>query len=146
MLSADRANKILAHEFGVAPFAAPANYYIGLSTTAIADDEYGKGVGYTEPTNDGYARVVVPANATNWQVEDRELTNKLQLEFPVLTSNPTGGSSGTATHWFLSEHPAGHQDDCAVYYGELSKSRPLVEDSEIILKAGALSIRRENQT
>lgn len=41
---------------------APANWYVGLSTTTPAND----GTGFTEPSGNAYARVTMVNNATNF--------------------------------------------------------------------------------
>jgi hypothetical protein len=55
-------NKLLDHVLGPAAYSAPANVYIGLSTTTPLDD----GSNFTEPSGGGYARVAVPNNPANW--------------------------------------------------------------------------------
>ena len=157
MISTAKATQTLAFEFGATSFTPASNYYIGLTTTAITIDENGKGVGFTEPTNTGYARISVANTTANWSVVNAEVKNIPQLAFPTFTSAPSLGSGTEAVGWFISEHEnASATGDCAIYFGtfttidpDTQKSvpspKPLVAESEIVIKAGGLSIKRANE-
>lgn len=74
---------------------APATWYLGLSTTAPADD----GSNFTEPVGTAYARVAVTNNATSFPpaATSQGITTKqngVKMTFP----NPTG-SWGTLGYW-----------------------------------------------
>lgn len=162
MISTAKVNQTLAYEFGNVSYTPVATYYIGLSTTPITIDGSGKGVGFTEPTNTGYARIAVPNNLTYWVVENRSAKNIPQLSFPQLTSGPTG----QAVAWFISEYAdASFDDDCAIYFGTfyeldpitglpvidevtgepIPSPRPLIPDAEVLIMSGGLTIRRINE-
>jgi hypothetical protein len=55
-------NELLDHVFGAAAYSAPATLYVGLSTADPTDDDSG----LAEPSGNGYARVAVTNNATNF--------------------------------------------------------------------------------
>lgn len=54
-------NELLDHVFGAAAYTAPATLYFAATTTAPTDS-----AGGTEPVGNGYARVAVTNNATNF--------------------------------------------------------------------------------
>lgn len=86
-------NAVLDKTFGAVNWTPPATLYIGLSTTAPAND----GTNITEPTGNGYARVAVPNDTTNWPTASgRGKTNANAITFPAAT-----GSWGTVTHFVI---------------------------------------------
>ena len=89
-------NELLDHVWGASAYSAPANIYVGLSTTAPADD----GTNITEPAGGaGYARVAVVNNLTNWPAAASGLKeNGVAIAFPQAT-----GSWGTVTHFFCAD-------------------------------------------
>lgn len=79
-------NKILDHVLGATVFTAPATVYIALFTTAPSDS--GGGV---EVSGNGYQRVAVANNTTNWPAASGgQKSNGQAITFPVAT-----GSWGT---------------------------------------------------
>lgn len=94
-------NSILNHTFGKTAYTAPENLYLGLSTSAIADD----GTGATEPTGGNYERLAIANHKTNWSTAtgaDNRIENLIELTFPEST-----GSWGNITHFFLSDAATG---------------------------------------
>lgn len=94
-------NSVLNFVFGDVLFDSPANLYLGLSTTPIADD----GTGETEPTVGGYARQLIANNKTTWSTAtgaDNFVTNAAEITFPESTE-----SWGTLTHFFISDSLTG---------------------------------------
>lgn len=93
------ANALLDHVFKGAAFSQPANLYVGLSTTAIAD----AGTGATEPGAGGYTRSNISTFGNFWSAAaSRALVNDLgRITFPVLT-----GAWGTLTWAFISDAAA----------------------------------------
>lgn len=74
---------------------APATWYIGLSTTQPNED----GSGFTEPSGNGYARVPMTNNTTNWPAATTvggttTKSNGAKITYP----NPTGGW-GQVIYW-----------------------------------------------
>lgn len=83
---------------------APATWYVGLSTTAPADD----GTGFTEPVGGSYARVAVTNNSTNWpgaQTVAGVTTkwNGTKITFP----NPTGSWGAIAYYGLFTASTGG---------------------------------------
>lgn len=91
---------LLDEVFGGTNYVPPATIYVGLSTTAPAED----GTGVTEPAGGGYARVAVTNNATNWPPTgtDGTKSNGTVITFPQATAD-----WGTATHFFLADSANG---------------------------------------
>lgn len=72
---------VLNHWFGSTTPSVPVTYYLALSTTIPADD----GTNVTEPVGNGYERVAVTNNTTN---------------FPGASiGNPTVKTNGTTIIW-----------------------------------------------
>lgn len=90
---------VLDHLVGRATWAQPATLFVGLSTTAPADD----GTGITEPVGNAYARVSYGPGPTNWNRSGNVLSNALQVLFPA----PTPAGWGTLTHWFIATAASG---------------------------------------
>lgn len=91
-LSDDTMNIVLDLIFGSGHAASfPATYDIALSTTLPTNT----GANVTEPSGNGYARVTVTNNDTNWPAAvSRSKTNGTAIVFP----QPTG-SWGTISHF-----------------------------------------------
>ncbi len=90
-------NVILNNIFGGTAYTVPTTLYLGLSTTAIAED----GTGRTEPTGGAYARVAITNNKTNWDTvtgADNTISNATELTFAEATA-----SWGTITHFFIAD-------------------------------------------
>lgn len=86
-LSDDQANGMLDTLYGGVATIAPAIYYHGLSTTEPASD----GTNVTEPVGNGYARVAVTNNLTNFPAAAlRSKSNGTVITFPA----PTPGDWG----------------------------------------------------
>lgn len=85
-------------------FAAPTNFFVGLSTT----DPTFAGTGITEPVGNAYARVQVAASALQWDAPSVisvsgffiQNTNIIQFATPT-------GTWGTLSHWFMSDQVSG---------------------------------------
>lgn len=92
-------NELLDHVFGAAAYTAPATLFVGLSTTTITD----AGGNITEPSGNGYARVSVTNNATNFPAASGGAkSNGTAITFPTAT-----GSWGTVTDMFISDASSG---------------------------------------
>lgn len=111
--------------------AIPTTYYLGLSKTAPTIS----GMGVSEPsTSDtGYGRVSLaslsaPTNGT--------ITNSAPVSFNESTSN-----LGTMTHYVVYDAVTGGN---LLFYGTLSISRTVEQDTVITVKAGELTITLSN--
>lgn len=122
-------NKLLDHVFGGGDYARPATLYIGLSTTTIADG----GTNITEPSGNGYARVVVTNNATNWPAASAGAkSNGTPITFPAAT-----GSWGTITDFFISDADTGGN---ILAFGALAAAQAVASGETINFAVGALDI------
>ena len=79
--------------FGAAAYTPPATLYAGLSTA----DPLDSGSGLAEPVGNGYARVAVANNATNWPAAAAGAkSNGTVVSFAAAT-----GAWGTITHFVI---------------------------------------------
>lgn len=92
------ARLLLNNRLGAATATTTATHYLGLSTTTPAAD----GTGVTEPVGNGYARVAITNNTTNWPTvtSGRSKSNGVAFTFP--TATPAGW--GDVTHFVLFDH------------------------------------------
>ena len=98
-LSDQDTQAVLNNRFGGVTATATGTHYIGLSTTTPASD----GSGVTEPSGNGYARIAVTNNTTNWPSisgTTRVKTNGTAFTFP--TATPSGW--GAITHFVVFDH------------------------------------------
>lgn len=84
-------NELLDHVFGNAAYTAPATLYVALSTTTPTDD----GGNFTEPSGNGYDRVDVTNNATNFPAA----SGGAKANGTAITFAQASGSWGTVTHF-----------------------------------------------
>lgn len=93
-------NKLLDHILGGGDYTRPATVYVGVSSTAPADD----GTNITEPSGGSYARVAVTNNATNWPAASGgSKSNGTQISFPVATADWLAAAN--ITHFFIADDP-----------------------------------------
>ncbi len=123
-------NKVLDHVWGSVAYAAPANLYVGLSTTAPADD----GSNITEPPGaNGYARVQTPNDLTNWPAASAGVKqNGTEVQFPTAT-----GSWGTVTYFFISDAAVGGN---IIGSGSLTTPKTVDNGDTVSFAIGDLSI------
>jgi hypothetical protein len=96
-----------------AGFTKDATVYVALCTSAPTDSALG-----TEPSGNGYARAVVPNNATNWPTAaGGQKSNGAAIAFPMAT-----GSWGTVTHWMLMNHATATAASNMIAWGVLGSS------------------------
>lgn len=86
-------NAILNEFFGGTNYVPPANVFIGLSTSAPAK----AGTGVTEPVGNGYARVTVVNNATNFP----NASGGVKSNGTVITFPEASGNWGNITHFVV---------------------------------------------
>lgn len=112
------------------PMTAPATYFVALYSTAPTDSTAG-----TELSGNGYARVSVTNNTTNWGATGSAgaaRTNAQPITFPTAT-----GAWSAATSWgFLDASTAGN----LYIYGDLTTPKTLANGDTASFAIGALSI------
>jgi len=93
-------NELLDHVWGASAYTAPVTLYVGLSTTLPTD----AGGNITEPSGaNGYARVAVTNNLTNWPAAiGGAKSNGSLIAFPTATA-----SWGTVSWFFISDAASG---------------------------------------
>lgn len=122
-------DELLDHVFGAASFSAPATLYIGLSTTTITD----AGGNITEPSGNGYARVAVTNNATNFPAASGGAkANGTDIAFPEAT-----GSWGTVIDFFIADASSGGN---ILAYGTLTASKTVDTNDIVEFQTGDLDI------
>lgn len=122
--------KLLDGALGGADFVRPATVYVGLSTTTITD----AGGSITEPSGNGYARVAVTNNSTNFPAASgagAAKSNGTAITFPTAT-----GSWGTVTDWFISDASSGGN---IMFDGALASSRAVANGDTPSFAAGDLA-------
>lgn len=99
---------------GLQPSAAAGNWVLSLHT---ADPGQGGNQSTNEAAWGGYTRILVPRDTSNWLVAAPQVSNILQLLFPVCTSG-----SEVDTHWGLGTDSsgAGHLEYSGVIGGAFS--------------------------
>ncbi|WP_217913243.1 phage tail fiber protein [Miltoncostaea marina] len=115
----------LDHEYGLAPYVAPATRYLRLFTTAIDED----GVG-TEAAGNGYAPVAVPNDATTFVRTGQTVS----LVADLSCGTPTGGDWGVIRGAGFSDTPGG----ALTLYSNVTPLQT-VEGGEVTLPAGEFS-------
>jgi hypothetical protein len=125
-------NAILDDLFGKTAYSVPATYYIGLSTSDPG--ETGSLAG--EPSGNGYARVAVTNNTTNFPAASGGTkSNGAAITFPEAS-----GSWGTITHFFIADaETAGN----VIASGELLSSKTIDEGDIFYFDVGDLDITLE---
>jgi hypothetical protein len=92
--------EILDQIFGASAYVAPVTLYVALSTTAPTE----AGASFTEPVGNGYARVAVTNNLTNFPAAVAGAkSNGTQITFPAAT----GAGWGTLTHFGIWDASSG---------------------------------------
>jgi len=125
--------------FGRTSLNAPSTLYVGFSTTTPNDS----GGNVTEPSGNGYERIAVTNNTTNWPNASTSggvttKTNANDIKFPEAT-----GSWGTVTHWVLYEQQTG---GTPVYFAALDTAKAITAGDEPYIKAGSMKITLERKS
>jgi len=117
----------------------PATWYLGVSSSAIAED----GTGETEPSGGGYARVAVTNNATNFPAATTvsgvgTKASGVELAFPTASADWLSGAN--LTHWFLATASSGGE---IRYRAELTTPKPVLSGDTAKFAAGALQVTQD---
>lgn len=87
--------KVIDAVYGNTAVAPPSTIYHGLSTTTPAQD----GTGITEPSGNGYARVGMTNNTTNYGGATAANPSIKDNDQPITWAAASGVGWGTVTHW-----------------------------------------------
>lgn len=129
---------IMANLFSASVYSVPSNWYIALSTTTPTQAQgTSPPWNFTEPSGNGYARVTVANNSTNWVSAAAPATgwtmeNGTAITFPVAT-----GSWGTVT--YVGIFDASSSGNC-VAYGALTSSQAITTNDIGSFAINALTI------
>jgi len=122
-------NQLINEAFGGVAYTPPATLYVGLSTTAPAQG----GTGITEPSGNGYARVAVTNNTTNFpNATNGSKSNGTTITFPAST-----GSWGTVGYFFVADAASAGN---ILAYGTLNNPQTVSSGDTLSFAVGALTI------
>lgn len=114
--------------FGGTNYIPAATLHVGLSTTTPSK----AGSNITEPSGNGYARVAVPNNASNFPAASAgSKQNGATIAFPEAT-----GVWGTVTHFVVYDAATNGN---ALIYGALANSKSIEAGDTPSFSAGGLS-------
>lgn len=133
MISRTLANSLNKSILGGVTYTPPTKWYFGLSTKNITDGTLTSGA---EPTNPGYARIELPNNSSTFSAPTYDSSHTLSYVknlIPINIPEITGGPEFTVTHFFLSTSKTGGK---AEIWGEFDKPRVMMQDSQLIIRAG----------
>jgi len=116
-------NALLNHMFGRSPtFTPPANYFMGVSSTPISAE----GVGFTEPTGGGYARLQLPNDKNTFTMAaNRAVTLADEFRFPISLT-----AWGNMTHYFITD---GATNNNVFWSGRLVHSRNVTTSTTLAI-------------
>ena len=121
---------VLDHIFGGPNYIRPATLYIALSTAFPGDD----GSSIAEPVGNGYARVAVTNDATEWPASSSSTkTHANDIIFPVAT-----GSWGTVDYYCTFDAPSGGN---MLTWGSLNSSKTIDAGEQPTFLAGSLEFQ-----
>jgi len=128
-------NCVMGNVFGTKETPAlPANYYIGLSTTAPVEGS--SGYECTEPASSaGYARVKLTSLS---EPTGGVITNTANIDFAESTA-----AWGVITHFVIYDALTGGN---MLIYGPLSKTRTVESETAMTIRTGYLSLTLQNPT
>lgn len=124
-------NAILDHILGGPDFTRPATVYVSLHTADPTDAGTG-----TEVSGNGYARVAVTNNATNWPAASSGAkSNGTTITFPTAT-----GSWGTVSHFGIWDAATNGN---LLYHGALNASKAIADGDTASFGVGDLDITED---
>jgi hypothetical protein len=125
--------KVLDHVFGGPDYVRPANLYVALLTEAIDDTDTGTTIAAKEASYEGYARLLVVNNATNFPAAaDGVKTNGVALTFDQCTDG-----ADTISHFAICDAPV---DGHVITYGALGLPKPISAGDTPSIPIGGLTI------
>ena len=129
----DISNKIQSLLWGNTTYTPPTTWYLGISTTTVANDA----TGITEPTDTAYARIAIPNLTTSFTTPVNGMVqNKIAFQFPESLV-----SWGTITDFFISTAVTGGSVE---FFGKLTLSRTVETGTVLLLSIGALQMTMAN--
>ena len=124
-------NALLDHVFGGSSFSKPATVYVALFT--VTPNDAGGG---TEVSGNGYARVAVTNNNTNWPAASSgEKSNGAAITFPIST-----GSWGTVVAFGIFDAATSGN---LLYWGALTESKAIGTEETPSFPVGDIDITED---
>jgi hypothetical protein len=115
---------------------APADFYVGLSSTLPTLDE-GDLTNITEPTTGGYERVEVENTDAEWDFDGRTVSNVNTISFPVVIAE----YDETPSYYVVFDaETAGN----ALFYGEITSVFTLSVGVRLVLDEGSVMLTVED--
>jgi hypothetical protein len=134
MLTNYSSNQILSNLCGKSSnISLGANSYVGLSTTTPSAD----GTNFTEPTGNGYARVLLGASGQSYAQKMGTATAGAITNTEIIYYPEATGSWGTITYFGIFSAQSGGQ---LLAYGALTTSIAPTANTIPIIRAGELDI------
>lgn len=128
-------NALLNGVLGGPAFPLPTTVYIALSTAAYSDTATGAAM--TEVSGNGYARVAVTNNATNWPAAaSGQKQNGATFTFPAAT----GTGWGTVTAFYICDAASGGN---VLYGGDLTTPRSITGGDTASFAPASLNISED---
>lgn len=126
-------NRIADHILGNAPYTAPSNVFLALFQTIPTLTESGGG---TELSGNGYARVQIANNSTNFPAASAGVKrNANPITFPVAT-----GAWANAGHWAIFDSLTGGN---MLFFGTIPTPISVVSGDQVIISANQLTLTFE---
>ena len=120
--------ELLDHVYGGADYSRPATLYVALFSVDPSDAGGG-----TELSGDGYERVAVTNNSTNWPAADAGAkSNGAAITFPTAT----GDWDEVTAHGIFDHATAGN----LLSWGELTVNKTALTGDTIVFNIGDLDI------
>lgn len=133
------ARAVLDHLFSDPPYAPPATFYLGLSSTMPAVD----GSNFTEPTTGGYVRLAT--TAADWSAaagsSPSAKTNAVSFVWPMATDDWLAGADLVA--FGLFDAPVG---GAVVVQGQLQVPKSVSAGDTPVCNPGKLAVKLGDPT
>jgi hypothetical protein len=125
-------NALLDEVLGATNYTAAGTVYIALYTAAPSDSGGG-----TEVAGNGYARVALTNNSTNWpNASGGAKANGVAITFPAAS----GGNWGTVTHFGIHSHIT---NDALLYWGAVSPNKAVNDGDTASFAIGDLDVTED---
>ena len=116
---------LINHIFGGAAYTRPTTLYLGLSTTTISST----GGNITEPAGNGYSRITITNNDTNFPAAITSDGKAVKTNGTVQQFDEATGDWGTISDWFLSTAASG---GTIVAYGKIMNAEKTAPETKAI--------------
>lgn len=127
--SSDLEDKVMNHILGGSDYSRLATVYLALFTAAPTETGGG-----TEVSGNGYTRLSIPNNATNFPASSGgQKSNGIAFTF----TPASGGSWGTVSHWAIMSASSG---GLILFFGALNATKLINDTDTLSFAIGQLNI------